>query len=243
MRRRVSLVSLFCSLFLAASVFVPRTSAQDIFVTPVPNAPFSAVVNVERSIVRKDGTLLELKSFRQIGRDTRGRIHNERRILVPASSDGTPQLTHIHLYDPQTRISTQINIAKKTFWTQTMNHPPSTEPPSIRFASPAGANPPNDFTRQEDLGIHEIEGISAHGIREVQTLPADNSDAGKEITITDEYWYSDELRINLIVKYSDPRTGTVTMTVTQINRTEPDAALFEIPEGYTGPGAAAGSNN
>jgi hypothetical protein len=56
---------------------------------------------------------------------------------------------------------------------------------------------------------------------------------------TDEYRYSDDLRINLIIKHSDPRTGSVTMTVTQVIRTEPDSARFEIPDGYkptgTGP--------
>jgi len=60
----------------------------------------------------------------------------------------------------------------------------------------------------------------------------------KEITITDEYWYSDELRINVVTKHSDPRSGTTTLTVTHITRAEPDPALLEIPEGYTRAGAA-----
>jgi hypothetical protein len=50
--------------------------------------------------------------------------------------------------------------------------------------------------------------------------------------ITDEYWYSDDLRINLIIKHSDPREGTTTMTVSDIARVEPDPSLFEIPDGY-----------
>ena len=54
----------------------------------------------------------------------------------------------------------------------------------------------------------------------------------RKSVITDEYWYSDDLRINLIIKHSDPRTGSVTMTVTQVIRTEPDSARFEIPDGY-----------
>lgn len=202
--------------------------------TPVANAPFSVVVYVERSDLRPDGTVLQLKSTQEVARDTQGRIHNEFRTLVPASSNGTPQLVNIHLYDPQTRVSTEVNVRSRTFWTVTMNHPPSTEPPSIRFAAPDGNAPPNDFTQQEDLGVHEIEGVPAHGIREVQKVTDPND--GKEVVITDEYWYSQDLRINLLVKHNDPRHGTTTLTVAHIVRTEPDPALFEVPEGYTRPG-------
>ena len=120
-----------------------------------------------------------------------------------------------------------------------MNHPPSTEPPTIRFAAPEGNAPPNEFTKQEDLGIHEIAGAGAHGIRETQTVTDENDD--KEVVITDEYWYSQDLRINLMIKHSDPRKGTTTMTIAQVTRTEPDPALFEIPEGYTHFGAQAGT--
>src|SRR5262245_8956270 len=46
-------------------LIVPRLPAQDdIFVTPIPNAPFNAVIQVERSIVRPDGTVLNLKTTR-----------------------------------------------------------------------------------------------------------------------------------------------------------------------------------
>lgn len=77
-----------------------------------------------------------------------------------------------------------------------------------------------------------MEGVSAHGVRETQTIPAANSSTGKEIVLTDEYWYSDDLHMNVMVKHSDPRTGSVTMTLTQATRTDPDPSLFQIPEGY-----------
>ncbi|HXZ33410.1 MAG TPA: hypothetical protein VEH30_14110 [Terriglobales bacterium] len=219
-------------LILLLAVASPGASAQGIFVTPVAGAPFSGLVVVERSRVQRDGSIVNLKTIRAIARDGQGRIHNELRVFVPASSTQIPELLHIHLYDPQTRISATINVPDKTFLTRTLSHPPSTEPPSIRYASPTGSNPPSDFTKEEDLGIHEIEGVAAHGLRETQTLPAGNDSPGKELVITDEYWYSEELRINLMIKHSDPRTGTETLTVSQIARGEPDPAFFQIPEGY-----------
>jgi hypothetical protein len=215
----------------------PCASSQSFFLTPIPNAPFSGIVNIERTIVRKDGSVRQFKSSRDIARDVRGRIHNELRELIPASSTDMPELLNIHLYDPQTRVSTEIDVRKRTFWTRTMNHPPSTEPPSIRFAAPDGDAPRNEFTKQEDLGIREIEAVPAHGIRETQTVMDEND--GKEVTVTDEYWYSQDLRINLMIKHSDPRQGITTMTVSQVTRNEPDPAFFEVPEGYAHHGAQA----
>jgi hypothetical protein len=239
MPTRLSLTSVSCIVLLSVAIASTRASAQSFFLTPVPNAPFSGVINTERTIVRRDGSVIQLKSNREIARDSRGRIHNELRALIPISSSDTPELLNIHLYDPQTRISTDINVQKKTFWTRTMDHPPSTEPPTIRFAAPDGNAPPNEFTNQEDLGVREIAGVPAHGIRESQSV----TDDGKEVVITDEYWYSQDLRINLMIKHSDPRKGTTTMTVAQITRTEPDPSVFEVPEGYTHPGAQTGTQN
>lgn len=216
------------TLFLSLLVSIASASAQDIFVTPVPGVPFSGIVNVERSVIQPDGSVVSLKTMREIGRDSRGRIHNESRGLLPVANGTTPTLLRIHLYDPQTRTSTMLDPQQHTFWTTTVNRPPSTVPPGLLDASPAGDNlPSNEFAKKEDLGVQDMDGVAVHGVRETQTIAAE-----KEIVVTDEYWYSDELRMNLVVKHSDPRTGTVRMTVAQITRTEPSSAFFEIPDGY-----------
>ncbi len=241
MHWRFSFTAVWFAVLLAVGIAVPRAAAQDIFLTPVPNAPFTGVVNVERSRVMRDGSIANFKTIREIGRDSRGRIHNEARGLVPAASSETPQLLRVHLYDPQTRVSTYLDPQKKTFWTQTTNHPPSTEPPTLRFGTSPGGGPQNEFAKEEDLGLREMEGVSAHGVRQTQTIPAETSGTGAEVVITDEYWYSADLRINLMIKHSDPRMGSVTMTVTRVSRTEPDGAMFEIPEGYRPPKGAKGA--
>lgn len=236
MRWRLSLVRLSWLVVLVVAISVPGAVAQDgpdIFVTPIPNSQFSAVVNVERSVVLRNGSVVEFKTIRDIGRDSRGRIHNEARTQVPASSTDTPVIVSIHLYDPQTRISTMMNPVEKTFWTKTVNHPPSTVPPAIRFASPVGEGlPQNEFAKEEDLGIHDMEGVQVRGVRQTQIIPAESSGTGKEIVIADEHWYSEDLRINLMIKHSDPRSEIVTVRVAQVTRTEPDPALFEVPQGY-----------
>jgi hypothetical protein len=238
MHGRSTLLAFSCVVVLTAAL-APRVRAQnapDIFVTPIPNAPFSAVVLVEWSGIQSNGSPANLKSIREIGRDNRGRIHNESRARVPASTTDEPQIERIHLYDPQTRISTMIIPETNTFWTTTVNHPPATVPPAFRFASADGERAPqNEFTKEEDLGTQEIDGVQAHGVRYSQTIPAENPAEEKDVVVADEYWYSADLRINLMIVHSDPRKGTVSATVSNIKRAEPDPSFFEVPEGYSTP--------
>jgi hypothetical protein len=160
MRRdlRTALLSVIApALFL----IVPRLSAQDdIFVTPIPNAPFSGLINVERSIVGQDGTVVNLKTVRAIHRDSHGRIYNEYRNLLPASSSGTPQIAQILLYDPQTRTSTTLFPPQHTYRSSTTRRPPATTPPVFASYGPQSA-----FTNQEDLGVQVMQGLGVHGLR------------------------------------------------------------------------------
>ena len=219
---------------LAIVIVIPGAAAQapDIFVTPIPNNPFTGKVNVARSSVQKDGTIVKSATAREIGRDSRGRIFNEMRTLVPIGSNETPQVVGVHIYDPQTRVSTMVYDGPRIYRQNTVNRPPEMVPPSFLSAS-SGLNtlPQNQFTKEEDLGNKLMDGLPVHGVRQSQTIPSANG--GKDVVITDEYWYSEDLRINLMIKHNDPRKGGVTMRVTQVNRAEPDPARFEIPEGYS----------
>jgi hypothetical protein len=238
MRSRLALTGIVCSAFLVLAA-VPSGLAQStsgIFITPVPDAQFTGVIKVDRTIVRSDGKVESLKTIRDTARDSRGRIYNVFRALVPANFAGTPPTIRVHFYDPQTRNYAYLYPNQHTYTTGTVNHPPAAEPADL-IASPAGNSVPlNQFTKQEDLGTQSIEGITAHGVRETQTIP--NGSTGSDVVLTDEYWYSDELHMNVMVKHSDPRTGSVTMTLTQATRTDPDPSLFQIPEGYKPAGSA-----
>ncbi len=238
MRRLISLPVL---LFVIAAVSSAPAQNPDIFVAPIPDNPFTGTVNVERSFVQKDGQIVKSKTAREIGRDSRGRIFNEMRTLVPAASNESPEVVGIHIYDPETRVTITVNDRQHTFRKGTVNRPPEAVPPSFLSAS-SGLNtlPQNQFTREEDLGNKVMEGLSVHGVRQSQTVPTVNggngvndANGGKGVVITDEYWYSEDLRINLVLKHNDPRTGGVTMTVTGVKCSEPDPARFEIPAGYT----------
>jgi hypothetical protein len=48
-----------------------------------------------------------------------------------------------------------------------------------------------------------------------------------------ERWYSQELQTVVLTKNSDPRMGETTYRLTNINRSEPDPSLFQVPADYT----------
>jgi len=215
---------------------VPRLAAQaarGIFVTPIPNVPFSGTVAVERTVPQADGRVLQLSATHAIARDSQGRIRNEFRPPAPAIPGMMPSpVTTVHIYDPQNRMSAYLYPLQKTYRMTILNRPPSTDTVDD-YASPGAQSlPQSEFTKQDDLGYRTVAGLQAHGVRVTQTLPAQQSGTGSDVTVTDEYWYSEELRINVLVKHIDSRTGSYTSMLTAINRTEPPAGLFAIPADY-----------
>jgi hypothetical protein len=233
---RLDLVSFSRLVLLAFLAAVPGASGQNtsgIFLTPVANAPFSGAIVIERTMVGREGApAVNLKNIREVARDNEGRVRNVFRQAIPASQNVEPPILRIHFYDPQTRGYAYLYPQNKTYETGTVNHPPAAEPADL-LASPAGNSVPlNQFTKLEDLGTHNIDGVSAHGVREIQNLPAAWGQAGSAIVLTDEYWYSADLHMNVVVKHDDPRTGSVTMTLIQVTRGDPDPSLFRIPDDY-----------
>ena len=95
-----------------------------------------------------------------------------------------------------------------------------------------GTSGPKYDTRTEDLGEQNYEGISARGTRTITTIPANAIGNERPIEITYEKWFSDELKMVVYSKQSDPRTGEHTYRLTNINRSEPDPSLFKVPNGF-----------
>ena len=94
------------------------------------------------------------------------------------------------------------------------------------------ASLPKWDSRSEDLGEQNIEGVSAHGTRTITTIPAGAIGNERPIEIMYEKWFSNELQMVVYSKQSDPRTGEQTYRLTNINRSEPDPSLFQLPTGY-----------
>ena len=111
---------------------------------------------------------------------------------------------------------------------------PAVPRPAEGPAVPRPAKPEMSIgTRKtESLGKQIVEGIEAEGTRSTLTIAAGEIGNRLPIEITDERWYSAELQTMLMSKHHDPRSGDTSYRLTNINRSEPDRSLFEIPSDY-----------
>jgi len=203
-----------------------------VFVTPVPDAPFSAEVDQAMTQVLSDGSTFQRKTSALIARDGQGRIHNERHEILSASSTEKPRIISVHIYDPATRLNTFLNPYTHIARQNITPHPPSTEPPKngwVHLKSPISSMP---NLQVEDLGTNMIGGLEVHGYKRTVTIPAKASGTDRPVVVYDEIWYSEELHINLQTRQYDLRIGSLTLTVTNTNVGEPDAELFAIPTDY-----------
>ena len=97
-------------------------------------------------------------------------------------------------------------------------------------ASPDHAAPD---VRTESLGTKTVEGISVTGTRATTTIPAGAIGNDKDLVITRETWYSADLKLVIQSTQIDPRFGESSYTLTNIQRSEPDPSMFQVPAGYT----------
>jgi hypothetical protein len=206
----------------------PRVRIDGIWITPVPNAPFSATVQIVSHNKLPDGTEHVVKTENHIARSSSGRIRNERRLLVPQSYTGIPRLLSAHIFDPNTRIDMYTDpitrIARQTILPQPPSIPSGQLPPGQQYKAPGVTETP--------LGEQTFDNVQLVGTRKTRVISAQASGTNEPVTITDDYWYSPDLSIYLIIRHDDPRTGEQLVAVTHIERTEPPAELLAVPEDY-----------
>jgi len=204
----------------------PQVRIPGIFVTPMPNAPFTATVNIVSHQKLPDGTEHVVTTVNHVARTSSGIIYNERRQLVPAGFKGTPRLLSGHIYNPSNHLSVFLDpmthLARETI----LPGPPAITP------GPTGPGPKRPGLIESDLGSQNMNGVELTGLRQERTIPAENSGTGKPIVITDDFWYAPQLYVYLIIRHDDPRTGEQMVAVSEVDRHEPDATLFAVPADY-----------
>lgn len=92
---------------------------------------------------------------------------------------------------------------------------------------------PDARVKKEDLGKQMVEGVECEGKRVTTTIPAGSIGNERAIESVRETWYSPELKTTVMSKSTDPRFGESSYRLTGITRTEPEASLFQVPDGYT----------
>jgi hypothetical protein len=192
---------------------------QGVFVTPVANIPFSAMVVVQQKHPLQDGTTRTLISRALVARDSNGRIHNERHALVPDTFAETPPLISTHIFDPATRISVFLN--------------PSTLIARRLFVLPPRQDRAGQHEQKDDLGYTTLNGLPARGTRITRIIYVTTKDGTREPhTVMREFWYSDDLQMNILERFSNGLGGEISLALLPIHREEPPPSLFEVPSGY-----------
>lgn len=204
----------------------PQVQIPGIFVTPMPNAPFSATVNIVSHQKLPDGTEHVVTSTDHVARTSSGIIYNERRQLLPAGQTQEPRLLGALIYNPSNRLSISLDPMSHLARERILDHPPSTTP------GPTAPGPKMPGTVETDLGSQSMNGVELTGLRRERTIPAEASGTGKPIVITDDFWYAPQLFVYLIIRHDDPRTGEQMVAVSQVDRHEPDATIFAVPADY-----------
>jgi hypothetical protein len=111
--------------------------------------------------------------------------------------------------------------------------------PSTGFSKDPATRPQH---HTEKLGSKAIAGLYVEGTRNTTIYPVGFFGNDRPITVVGETWMSPDLKLVLSSTNSDPRNGTTTTEVIDLQRAEPDPALFQIPEGYTLKDQNPGSN-
>jgi hypothetical protein len=166
---------------------------------------------------------------------------------------GTTTITPAGALPPMTEQKTFIFVGQpgETLSREALPALPTPPPPGAKdtLAAPtsdvAGAGPHvvtsvmvnGEETAAQDkvqtLADQTIEGVLAHGSQITTTIPAGAIGNDQPILVTTETWYSPDLQMVVLSKRNDPRVGESVMAVTNIQRGEPGAALFQVPAGYT----------
>jgi hypothetical protein len=225
-----------------------RSSAftSDVLAGPVvTDAPFSADATTTVTQILGDGTRIEQTTNARFYRDRAGRVRREQTILglralnaggdmqtitiAPNPGDGTA-----YTLDPTTRTARRVPRISMPLGGNMMF---STTSNAIRIQARAGGPAINSAVAstpsEEVLGARQFEGVRALGRKTTSIIPTGQIGNDRPIEITDERWESPELRMLIYSRNSDPRTGVVEYRLTNINRSEPPADLFMIPQDYT----------
>lgn len=207
----------------------------------VKGAPFSATAVSESTQTLQDGSVLHRSSQITMYRDSAGRSRHEATFsgFGPLTASGAPKKM-VMIADPVAGVHIMLDTENKVAHQSTIRAhggPNGGATPDAKFQSRMQEREQKEIAegllKKESLGTQTINGIVAEGTRTTRTIPAGQIGNEKPLQIVSERWYSPDLQIVLKSTRTDPRFGTTTYTVNNIQRTEPAATLFAVPADFT----------
>jgi hypothetical protein len=202
------------------------------------NEPFSAEQQAERHQTLADGTHIDQDARpTKIWRDSSGRTRVERaafRYETPMTR-GFPAVVVIS--DPvagyQYVLDPQEHVAHRYAAQFTVIPPPAATKDDQPPVTDARLDAAHETIRTESLGTQVIEGLQADGKRMTILRDASRGDTEGSGEMVVETWTSSDLRVELLYKCDDRSSADNVRGLHEVSRSEPSAALFEVPAGYT----------
>jgi hypothetical protein len=127
---------------------------------------------------------------------------------------------------PQATTIVANNVGNNVATIAAPNAPPPPLPAMAR-------NRPRPEMSTEKLGIQNIEGVAAEGTRTTSTWAIGSVGNDRPIAVVNEMWMSTELKVMVLSKSNDPRSGEHTTKLTNISQGDPPASLFQPPPEYS----------
>ena len=225
----------------------------------ITGAPYTGVEVRDSQQILPNGNVITNHSQSNVARDSVGRMRTETTLPArgAAGSQSTPR-TIINVHDPVAGVMRTLDPQAKTAREVSIRSGPGRgangNPAGRPFPQGRGAGnganaanrTPDPNTVTETLAMQTINGVQATGTRVTRTIPAGQIGNAQAIQIVHETWMSPDLKIPVMIKTTDPRSGASTTQLTNITRAEPDPALFQAPSDYTvtkggrGPGGMRG---
>jgi hypothetical protein len=232
---------------IASSAQCTRSVNGFLDIDLVRNNPFHAELDATKLDATKESPTLPSASrlLGSVDRDSQGRVRVEyvvrRDNRDPSSNqDQVPEQHLILICDPIGHALIKIDSVKHSARISRV------APPHLLFDSSAPQTPlrsrkPRSFSaldlRIEELGNRTILGLEVRGVRIASTPKPAYANKQTDSTINQEDWCSEDLAAVLLNNTSVVRNNKTVRehhsSLINLARTEPDAALFQIPSGYT----------
>ena len=202
-------------------------------VETVTGAPYSGVEVRTSQQVLAAGNVIQRQEQSNVYRDSQGRVRRETTRKGP---DGQTE-TRVTISDPVAGLVHELDAKNKTAFSRPARFPSQSQTASAGrtraqgVGSRTGQNEAN--VKREILAAQSMHGIIASGTRVTHTIPVGTIGNSQAIETMRETWMADDLKVPVMTKMTDPRTGTTVMELTNINRSQPDSSLFQVPADYT----------
>lgn len=220
---------------------------------PVTGKPFSGTETRRSVQTLADGTHVEDASTSLFYRDAQGRMRSEspKWALIYDGAGGFTYSLDLHNKFFQKNAfhnsaNTTVSIAAIGNRTSISTHSSSNQSTQSHGEMAPGKKEHRALVSSihsqavtEDLTPQMVNGVFCRGSRTTETIPAHTFGNDRDVKITSERWYSDDLQVLVKTSNSDPRFGVTTYELTNIVQAPPDPALFQIPADFSpSPGVA-----